>query len=89
MTVDLGLRRDFTHPFIIADVSYPIIGADFLLTFNLLPTSKTTSWSMAKQNFRSLQSAPQNLVRRKKSEQKAAQTQTEQNRTERKLAGQK
>lgn len=34
--VNLGLRRDFTWNFIIADVKQPIIGADFLSHFNLL-----------------------------------------------------
>ncbi|XP_015111521.1 uncharacterized protein LOC107037474 [Diachasma alloeum] len=34
---NLGLRRDFTWRFIEADVSKPIIGADFLHHFNLLP----------------------------------------------------
>ena len=31
LTVDLGLRRDFTWNFVIADVSTPILGADFTL----------------------------------------------------------
>lgn len=35
--LDLGLRRNFSWVFIIADVSKPIIGADFLHNFNLLP----------------------------------------------------
>ena len=34
--LDLGLRRTFTWPFILADVNYPIIGADFLAYFGLL-----------------------------------------------------
>ncbi|GFW76091.1 retrovirus-related Pol polyprotein from transposon opus [Trichonephila clavipes] len=34
--LNLGLRRPFIWTFIIADVSYPIIGADFLKHFNLL-----------------------------------------------------
>lgn len=34
--LDLGLRRDFNWPFIIAAVSQPIIGADFLRHFGLL-----------------------------------------------------
>ncbi|XP_036347469.1 uncharacterized protein LOC118756838, partial [Rhagoletis pomonella] len=33
---DLGLRRDFTWRFIVADVTKPIIGADFLSHFDLL-----------------------------------------------------
>ncbi|BES93979.1 multicellular organismal development [Nesidiocoris tenuis] len=34
--IDLGLRRKFCWPFIIADVKCPIIGADFLANFGLL-----------------------------------------------------
>lgn len=37
LELDLGLRRTFSHLFIIADVGYPIIGADFLSHFSLLP----------------------------------------------------
>lgn len=36
LTVDLGLRRSFTFPFVIATVDNAIIGADFLFKFNLL-----------------------------------------------------
>lgn len=36
ISINLGLRRAFTWPFIIADVSQPIIGADFLAHFGLL-----------------------------------------------------
>lgn len=36
LNLDLGLRRDFTWSFVIADVSRPIIGADFLAKFELL-----------------------------------------------------
>lgn len=36
LTLDLGLRRDFTWNFTIADTKYPIIGMDFLRNFNLL-----------------------------------------------------
>ena len=36
ITLNLSLRRKFQWPFIIADVSKPIIGADFLRHFNLL-----------------------------------------------------
>ena len=35
MIIDIGLGRKFSWPFIVADVSYPIIGADFLSNFNL------------------------------------------------------
>lgn len=34
--VDLGLRRQFSHCFILAAVNRPIIGADFLSKFGLL-----------------------------------------------------
>ena len=33
--LNLGLRRDFSWPFVVADVKYPIIGADFLAHFEL------------------------------------------------------
>lgn len=36
LTLDLNLRRAFTWRFIIADVSKPIIGVDFLAYYNLL-----------------------------------------------------
>ncbi|XP_076299334.1 uncharacterized protein LOC143218180 [Lasioglossum baleicum] len=36
LTLNLGLRRDFTWQFVIAEVSRPIIGADFLAHFGLL-----------------------------------------------------
>lgn len=36
MRIDLQLRRDFQWPFTIANVSYPIIGADFLNHYNIL-----------------------------------------------------
>lgn len=34
--VDLGLRRKFTHDFIVASVNRPIIGADFLTKFGII-----------------------------------------------------
>lgn len=37
LTLDLGLRRDFTWRFVVADISKPILGADFLAHFGLLP----------------------------------------------------
>lgn len=37
---DLGLRRDFTWNFIVADVNSPIIGSDFLSHFDLLVDCK-------------------------------------------------
>jgi hypothetical protein len=36
LSLDLGLRRDFTWRFMVADVQEPIIGADFLAHFGLL-----------------------------------------------------
>ena len=36
LTLNLGLRRNFRWIFIIADLTYPILGADFLDHFNLL-----------------------------------------------------
>ncbi|XP_015911958.1 uncharacterized protein [Parasteatoda tepidariorum] len=36
LKLDLGLRREFSWPFIIAAVPHPIIGADFLRNFGLL-----------------------------------------------------
>lgn len=40
LRLDLGLRRDFVWPFVIADIQKPIIGIDFLSHFNLLIDSK-------------------------------------------------
>jgi cleavage and polyadenylation specificity factor subunit 1 len=37
MSLNLGLRRDFKWRFLIADVSNPIIGTDFLAHYKLLP----------------------------------------------------
>jgi hypothetical protein len=34
-TLNLGLRRDFSWQFVVADVQIPIIGADFLANFSL------------------------------------------------------
>lgn len=36
ITLNLGLRREFKWPFIITDITKPIIGADFLTHFGLL-----------------------------------------------------
>jgi hypothetical protein len=36
LKLNLGLRRDFTWRFVVADVMYPLIGADFLSHFGLL-----------------------------------------------------
>ncbi len=36
LSVNLGLRRNFKFPFILATVDRPIIGADFLAEFGLL-----------------------------------------------------
>lgn len=40
LKLDLGLRREFLWRFIVADVKYPIIGADLLAHYNLLPDLK-------------------------------------------------
>lgn len=37
LILNLGLRREFLWKFILADVNIPIIGADFLAHFNLIP----------------------------------------------------
>jgi hypothetical protein len=36
LSLNLGLRRDFTWRFVVADVSQPLIGVDFLSHFGLL-----------------------------------------------------
>ena len=36
LTLNFGLRRNFLWIFIIADLPYPILGADFMDNFNLL-----------------------------------------------------
>lgn len=36
LNLNLGLRRDFTWRFVVADVSKPIIGIDFLIFYNLM-----------------------------------------------------
>lgn len=40
LELNLGLHRDFSHIFIITNVTKPIIGADFLVKFDLLPDLK-------------------------------------------------
>lgn len=37
LSLDFGLRRIFKWSFLVGDVSTPIIGADFLYNFNLMP----------------------------------------------------
>lgn len=37
LTLNLGLRRNFPWSFVVADVSQPIIGADFIAHYKLLP----------------------------------------------------
>ena len=39
--VDVGLKREYTWTFIVADVQQPIIGADFLIHYNLLVDLKS------------------------------------------------
>lgn len=36
LTIDFGIRKDFTWHFVIADVTGPIIAADFLAYYGLL-----------------------------------------------------
>jgi hypothetical protein len=36
LSLNLGLRREFTWRFVVADVTEPLIGADFLTHFGLL-----------------------------------------------------
>lgn len=36
LNIDIGLRKSFTHEFILASVNRPIIGADFLAKFGIL-----------------------------------------------------
>lgn len=43
MTLNSGLRRDFTWRFFVADVTKPIIGADFLAFYKLLVDVKNRS----------------------------------------------
>lgn len=43
LNLDLGLRRNFEWNFIIADVSKPILGSDFLKHYHLLPDLKSKS----------------------------------------------
>ena len=40
LNLDIGLRRNFVHSFILASVKRPILGADFLAKFNLLVDTK-------------------------------------------------
>jgi hypothetical protein len=40
LSLNLGLRREFTWRFVVADVTLPIIGADFLSHFGLLVDGK-------------------------------------------------
>ncbi|XP_050340598.1 uncharacterized protein LOC126767018, partial [Bactrocera neohumeralis] len=42
LTLNLGLRRNFTWRFVVADITKPIIGADFLAHFGILPDLKNS-----------------------------------------------
>ena len=44
IVLDLGLRRIISWPYIVADVTKPIIGADFLVNFGLLVDLKTKNY---------------------------------------------
>lgn len=52
ITVNLGLRRNFTWAFIIANVTRPIIGADFLRNFELLVDLKNKKLIDGKTNLK-------------------------------------
>jgi hypothetical protein len=41
LNLNLGLRRDFTWRFVVADVTHPLIGVDFLSHFGLLVDCRT------------------------------------------------
>jgi hypothetical protein len=41
LSLNLGLCQDFTWQFVMADVTHPIIGADFLSHFDLLVDSRS------------------------------------------------
>jgi hypothetical protein len=43
LSLNLGLRRDFTWRFVVANVTHPIIGVDFLSYFACRWTSKITA----------------------------------------------
>jgi hypothetical protein len=43
LTLDLGLRRNFPWSLVVADVTTPILGSDFLSHYHLLPDCKMKS----------------------------------------------
>lgn len=51
LNVSLGLRRNFAHPFLVASINHPIIGADFLNRFNLLVDIRNKKLVDAKTNL--------------------------------------
>lgn len=53
VTTDLGLRRQFRWQFVVADVSVPIIGADFLAFYGLLVDLKNKRLIDGKTNLKS------------------------------------
>ena len=44
--VDVGLKREYTWTFIIADIKQPIIGADFLIHYSLLVDLKSQLYQL-------------------------------------------
>lgn len=62
ITLDLGLRRHFRWPFIIADVQCPILGADFLSNYGLLIDIKNKRLIDANTNLSQPGVAPANNI---------------------------
>lgn len=52
LILNLGLRRTFEWRFIVADVSHPILGADFLAFYDLVPDLRRRQLSDATTNMR-------------------------------------
>jgi hypothetical protein len=49
LSLNLGLRREFTWRFVVADVTQPLIGADFLSHFASWWTVRTTAfWTQSR-----------------------------------------
>ena len=51
ISLDFGLRRAFVWNFVVADVSRPILGADFLERFGLLVDVKNQTLGLTTLNF--------------------------------------
>lgn len=61
-SLDLGLRRNFTWDFIVADVTCPIIGADFLRHFQLLVDMRNTQLLDGQTSLTTQGKQPYNLI---------------------------